>query len=111
MGNQTRIMTEDEFNRLPREPEDPDDKDLRPSSRILGSIIVDGLCQLALTFWLEWILSSLFPNLHFNFWMFWFGMMVLYVGVYHYVGRVTGKMLVAHIRILLIATAYIWIFT
>lgn len=93
---------------MEEEPQEPQEEPSSPLIKILASLLVDGALQIPLTFWLNWILLSLFHN-SFNLILFWAGATMVYVLLHYYAPRASGVVLVKQFTILIVSTIYIWI--
>ena len=87
-----------------------DEKELRPSSEILGSLVVDGAVQMFMTWWFSWILRAGFGFTSYNPYLWWAGCTLMYVTLHWQNPKLSGVVIVKHIQLLLIGTVYVWIF-
>jgi hypothetical protein len=78
-------------------------------SKIIGSLVVDGLVQIGFTFWLSWILRRMF-DFTFDIWLFWVGATFVYMAVHLFEPELSGRIFLSHLFILLTGTAFIFLF-
>jgi hypothetical protein len=97
-------------SQLPEPDKEEPKDDQRPSSVILGSLVIDGALQMFMTWWFAWILRAGFGYTDLNPYLWWAGCTLMYVTLHWQASKMSGVVLVKHIQILLIGTAYVWIF-
>lgn len=92
------------------DPDDEEDENHRQSSLIIGSLVVDGIVQIFLTWWFVWILRAGFNFTTLNYYLWWAGCTLIYVTTHSQAPAASGKLLLRHIQLLLFGTFYVWLF-
>lgn len=102
-------MISQNSNQIPT-PQDENNDSPRGISVIIGSLIVDGIAQMFMTWWFTWILLAGLNFTSYNPWAWWAGTTMSYVTLHSYNYKIAGNVLIVHLKLFLIFTALIFIF-
>jgi hypothetical protein len=76
---------------------------------LIGTIVVNGVIQIALTFWDKWLIMSLF-GVTINALLWWIGMTIFFVSLDVHKKDINVPLMINKVLISIFLTLYIWIF-
>lgn len=84
---------------------EPDEEREYTFSSFMGCLIVDGVLQGAMAFWFKALIEP-FNVVNFNVWLFWLGLVVLFVSLHWHNNHTAAKALLYQLGLMIMFTIF-----